>query len=279
MNTLHAIFLGLIQGLTEFLPISSSGHFVIIKEFLGIQEADITFSVILHFGTLVAVFAYYWEDVKSLLKEFFALIGQILKGKRPILIDPNRPQRTLLTMVIVGTIPIIIIGLIFEDPIKHLFENINFVGYTLIITGGLLWLSNHLLGGRKHIRDMRIKDAMIVGIFQGVAIMPGVSRSGSTIFAGLLRGLNRELATRFSFLLMMPAVLGATVLEAKDLIQGGLHIPNAMPTAIGFVVSAVSGYFAIRFLIRLLSKQKLHYFSFYCWGIGTVVITYSLFFR
>lgn len=282
MDILHAIFLGLIQGLTEFIPVSSSGHLVISRDILGVEEAGLAFDVILHLGTLVAVFTYYWKDILMLARDFFKLLCQLavypFVSAKPVLYSKRDPYRILLLMLIVATIPTALIGFLFSDLFKSLFDSVHFVGYTLLITGGILWLSNKMLRERKQMKDMTVWDAVVVGIMQGAAITPGISRSGTTIFGGLLRGFNRELATRFSFLLSIPAILGAVVLEGRHVIQGGAVVQEIIPVLFGFIAAALSGYFAIRFLIQLISKQKIHYFSYYCWGVGGTVILYSMFF-
>lgn len=280
MEILHAIFLGLVQGMTEFIPVSSSGHLVITRDILGIQEGGLAFDVMLHVGTLVAVFAYYWKDLWLLAKDFILLLCQLAAypfvSKKPKLCNANHPHRVLLLMLMAGSVPTALIGFIFNDLFKTLFESVYFVGYTLLITGTLLWMSNRMLQGRKRMQDMRLWDALVVGVLQGLAITPGISRSGSTIFAGLFRGFNRELATRFSFLLSVPAILGAVILEGRDVFEAGAGTDQLLPILAGFLVSAISGYFAIRFLIKLISQKKLHYFSYYTWALGLVIILYSM---
>jgi len=277
LDLLYAILLGILQGLTEFLPISSSGHLVIAQDIFNIQEADLAFDVILHVGTLVAVLVYYWRDVLNLISEFFILIGDFIKGKKPRLLDHSRPYRVLMIMIIIATIPTAIIGLVFDDLFSRLFESADFVGYALIVTGILLWIANSMVSGRKNIKNMTAWDAVTVGLVQGLAITPGISRSGSTIFAGLVRGLNRELATRFSFLLSIPAILGAVVLEGKDVFESASTVHEVVPVLAGFIAAAVSGYLAIHFLISVLQKKKLNYFSYYCWALGLMTILYTWF--
>ncbi len=277
MDFLYAILLGILQGLTEFLPISSSGHLVIAQDVFNIQEADLAFDIILHMGTLLAVLIYYWRDVLNLISEFFILIGDFIMGKKPKLLDYSRPYRVLMVMIIIATIPTAIIGLIFNDLFSQLFETADFVGYALIVTGILLWIANGIVSGRKNLKNMTAWDAVTVGLVQGLAITPGISRSGSTIFAGLIRGLNRELATRFSFLLSIPAILGAVVVEGKDVFESASTIHDVMPVLAGFVAAAVSGYLAIHFLISVLQKKKLNYFSYYCWALGILAILYTWF--
>lgn len=277
LDLFYAILLGILQGLTEFLPISSSGHLVIAQDIFNIQEADLAFDVILHLGTLVAVLVYYRQDVLKLVGEFFILIGDFVRGKKPRLLDYSRPYRVLMVMIIIATIPTAIIGLAFNDLFSRLFESADFVGYALIITGILLWIANGMVSGRKNIKSMTAGDALTVGLVQGLAITPGISRSGSTIFAGLIRGLDRELATRFSFLLSIPAILGALVVEGKDVFENASALHDVIPVLVGFIAAAVSGYLAIHFLISALQKRKLNYFSYYCWAVGILTILYTWF--
>lgn len=275
MNLIYAILLGILQGITEFLPISSSGHLVIAQQVFNVEEADVAFNVILHLGTLMAVLAYYWKDVLNLINEFILLLSEFIKGKKPKLFDSSKPYRILVVMIIIATLPTAAIGFIFKDLFVRLFETINFVGYALIITGILMWLSNRMVSGNKKLESMSTLDSITVGVAQGLALIPGISRSGSTIFAGLTRGLTRELATRFSFLLSIPAILGAVVLEGKNAFKGASAIHDVLPVLAGFVAAAVSGYFAIYLLISAFHKRKLHYFSYYCWIVGIFTILYS----
>lgn len=277
LSLLHAILLGILQGLTEFLPISSSGHLVIAQEVFNIEEADLAFDIILHLGTLVAVLIYYWRDVLNLISEFFVLLGEYIRGKKPKLLDHTRPYRVLMLMIIIATIPTAVIGLVFKDLFSQLFETADFVGYALIVTGIFLWIANGIVSGRKDLKSMTAWDAVTVGLIQGLAITPGISRSGSTIFAGLIRGFSRELATRFSFLLSIPAIVGAVVLEGKDAFEGASAIHEVMPVLAGFAAAAVSGYLAIHLLISALQNKKLNYFSYYCWTLGILTILYTWF--
>ena len=276
MNIIEAILLGILQGLTEFLPISSSGHLAIAQQIFTIEEADVAFDVMLHLGTLIAVLVYYRQDVLRLVSEFFLLISGWFRGQRPKLLDPDRPYRILMVMVVIATIPTAIIGLLLKDMFVSIFSRLNIVGFALIITGILLWLSNRIFGNRKKPENMSVSDAVWVGIVQSIAMVPGISRSGSTIFAGLLRGFTPELATRFSFLLSIPAILGAVVLEGKDIFSNASTFHDILPVTGGFFAAAVSGYLAIRVLITLLHKKKFNYFAYYCWGVGALVLIYTL---
>lgn len=277
LSFVYAIFMGILQGLTEFLPVSSSGHLVLLQQILGLEAMGLGFNIILHIGTLIAVIIYYRDDLFLLLKEFVCLCKDILaKGKPDIRANEHR---LLLVMLLIAILPTAAIGFIFNDLFESLFKTSYIIGYTLIITGIILWFSNYLPVGSKHAKDMTLKDALFVGLIQGAAITPGISRSGSTIFAGLAKGFTRDLATRFSFLLSVPAILAAVVLEGPEIIGEVSAIGNLLPVASGLVASAVSGYLAIDMLINLVKKQKLQYFSYYCWIVGGLTIVYHWIYR
>lgn len=276
LKVIYAVFLGLVQGLTEFLPVSSSGHLVAFQQIFNIEGASIAFDVALHLGTLVAVFAFYWRDIVSMVNEFFLWMGEILGLRKPIPFRQKDGHRTMMFMIIIASIPTAIIGFIFNDLFEKAFSSIGVVGFTLLITGVLLWITDKMIKGSKKANDISVGDAVTIGILQGLAITPGISRSGTTIFAGKLRGFNMELATKFSFLLSIPAILGAAILEGREVLKLGQGFEEGFPIFVGFIVAAVSGYFAIRFLVDLINKRKLYYFSYYCWTAGIIIVLYSL---
>lgn len=254
MEYVKAIILGLIQGLTEFLPVSSSGHLVLFQNLFGIQEATQAFSILLHLATLIAVFIYYWEDIWALICNPF--------------------QRTTV-LLIAGTLPTVIIALLFNDTFDAIFGKGKYIGFNFLITGCILLYADTRKGGRKKVRNMSIFDALVVGTMQGLAILPAVSRSGMTISACLTRGMDKENAARFSFLLSIPAILGAVVLTVKDIVTGEVALGDAVgmgPMAAGFIAAAVSGYFAIRFMVDIIKKGKLRWFSVYVFVLGAVLI-------
>ena len=254
MEYVKAIILGLIQGLTEFLPVSSSGHLVLFQNLFGIQEATQAFSILLHLATLIAVFIYYWEDIWSLIRNPF--------------------QRTT-ALLIAGTIPTVIIALLCNDTFDAIFGKGKFIGFNFLFTGLILLYADTRKGGRKRIRNMSIFDALVIGTMQGVAILPAVSRSGMTISTCLSRGMDKENAARFSFLLSIPAILGAVVLTVKDIVTGEVALDAAIgmgPMAAGFVAAAVSGYLAIRFMVDVIKKGRLKWFSVYVFLLGIVLI-------
>ncbi len=254
MDIIKVMVLGLIQGLTEFLPVSSSGHLVLFQNIFGIEEATQAFSILLHTATLIAVFIYYWKDIWALMRH---------------------PFQRMTALLIAGTIPTVIIALLFNDTFDSIFGGGKFIGFNFIFTGLILLYADSRKGGRKKVRNMSIFDALVVGLMQGIAILPAVSRSGMTISACLSRGMDRENAARFSFLLSIPAILGAMVLTIKDMLSGDVALVETfgvVPMIVGFVTAAVSGYLAIRFMVEVIKKGKLKWFSVYVFILGAVLI-------
>ena len=215
MTYLQAIILGLAQGLSEFLPISSSGHLALLQYFFGVDaEQVLPFAVLLHLGTLISVFIVYWNDIVELVKELGAVIKDIFTGKG-LRINAN-PTRRLGFMIIVATIPTAIIGLVFNDLFASLYLSLIAIGTGLVITGAILLIAEKMGKNNKGVKEMKFRHALFVGLMQGVAICPGISRSGSTLFGGLISGLNREFAVKFAFLISIPSILGSVIVEAPD---------------------------------------------------------------
>lgn len=274
MTYFSAIFLGLIQGIAEFLPISSSGHLAFFQEVVGIVngEENMFFDVLLHLGTLAAVFVAYWSEIKALILEFFTMIGvrKLPKGQKP-----DRLSRRMILFIILGTLPLFLV-LPVKDRVEGLYSNAIFIGCAFLITGLLLFLSDRFNHGNKDIKSASILDVLIVGVGQALATVPCISRSGTTISAGLSRGFGREFAVKFSFLLSIPAVLGANILSLIDAIQEGIDW-SLMPMYLaGVAVAAISGYLAIRLLKYISQKGSFGGFCYYCWGIGLVTLILSL---
>lgn len=275
MTFIKAIILGIVQGLTEFLPVSSSGHLAILENLMKVDEESVLFfAAMLHFGTLISIFMVYYKDILILFKEFFLIIFEIITGKG--LNIKKSHYRKLGLMIITASIPTAVIGLTFSDFFESLFTSITAVGIGLLITGTLLWLSEKIAKGNKNITSMKYIDAFIVGCFQAVAIAPGISRSGSTIVGSLFRGLNKELTVKFSFLISLPAVLGAGAIEFSNALGQGLNGISSSVLIAGVAAATVSGYAAIRFMIKLVTDKKLHYFSYYTWTLGIAIIVYSI---
>lgn len=275
MNIFESILLGLIQGLSEFLPISSSGHLALLQYFFGIEgESVLIFAVLLHFGTLIAVLIVYRKDIWELIIELGRAIKDIFTGKG-LNVNANENRR-LGYMIIVATIPVVIIGLLFNDFFKEAYTNILMIGICLIITGTFLWIAERQASGYKGIREMRFRDAVFVGVLQCIAMLPGISRSGATIVGGLFAGLNRELAVKFAFLISIPSVIGAVILETPAAIEQGLAGELLIPVIIGVVIAGISGFIAIKTMIKIVSNKKLFYFSFYTWIVGIAIVTYLI---
>lgn len=274
MSIIQALILGIFQGVAEFLPISSSGHLALLQHLFDIKEGNLFFTEMLHFGTLISIFIVYFKDIMRIIYEIIILIGNILKGRRKKLTVHQR----LGLFVLIGSIPTAIIGLTFEDFFESLYTSILPIGIAFIVTGFLLFIAEKNTYQNKGIKEMTIKDSLIVGTFQGVAIIPGISRSGSTIVASLFRGLNKSLATEYSFLLALPATFGAFLLGIIDVLKNdSSSVMINTPLIIGVAISAIVGVFSIKILIKLLKNNKLHYFSYYLWTIGVITIISQLF--
>lgn len=275
MTYFSSMFLGLIQGLAEFLPISSSGHLAIFQNIFGLISAeadDMFFDVLLHLGTLLAVFVAYWRDIKALVLEFFTMVHL---RKLPDGQKPDRLSRRMIAFLIIGTLPLFLIMPI-KDKVEVLYSNNFFIGFALLVTGLLLFVSDRMNHGNKDLRSASILDVILVGVGQAIAVVPGLSRSGTTISAGLARGFDREFAVKFSFLLSIPAVLGANILSFIDAVEAGIDW-SLMPVYLaGVAVAAVSGYLAIRLLKYISQKGSFGGFAYYCWGAGLVTLLLSL---
>lgn len=271
MSVFMAFILGLIQGVAEFLPISSSGHLSIAQNLLGLQavgEEHLFFDVLLHLGTLFAVFVFYWQDILSMIREFFLGVGDLARGTTP---NPVPAGRRLVLLVIVGTLPLFLI-LPIKDKVENLYYNTVFIGIALLITGVLLWLSDRCRRGKKTERNTTVLDALLIGLAQAVATLPGISRSGMTITAGCFRGLDRRFAVRFSFLLSIPAVLGANILDLADAAKEGIDWSQLPVYAVGIVTAAVSGYLCLKLIRFIADKGKFGAFAYYCWFAGAVTL-------
>jgi undecaprenyl-diphosphatase len=274
MNVLQAIILGIVQGLTEFLPVSSSGHLAITQLLLRIPEDRIFFlTVMLHVGTLFSVMVVYWTDLTHIVVECIKMCADLLNKKGAGL---DNEYRRLGVFIIVGTIPTGIMGLLLKDVFSAFYTSRLVIGFSLIITGSLLWFAERSQRMKtselKPLSRMSWKNALTVGVFQGFAITPGISRSGATIAGALLQGINKETATRYSFLLSFPAILAATLLETKEAMAFGMGDVTFPVLMAGIAASFVAGIFAIRTLINLIKKERLFYFSYYTWAAGTVII-------
>ncbi len=253
LNVLEAVILGIIQGLAEFLPISSSGHLVLAQSLLKMEEPAMAFDVMLHLGTLVPVLIIYRKDVWKLIKN---------------------PFQKLTVMLIFGTLPAVVAALLFGDWFESLFNGGTLLWPGFFITGVLLLLADRMQGGRKQVKNMAPIDALIIGCVQAVAIIPGISRSGSTVTASLTRKLDRKAAAKYSFLLSIPAILGAAVLQVKDMLGGEdiLGDITLLPVVMGTLAAMLTGYLAITFMIKLIEKSNLKVFSYYVFALGAILL-------
>ena len=276
MSVILALFLGLVQGIAEFLPISSSGHLSILQNLFRMEyseERHLLFDVLLHLGTLVSVTAVYRKEIMEMITDGleYLRLKSDSNSDEPVSLKP--PGRALL-FVMIGTLPLIFVIFI---PVSRLFFNTFFIGFALIVTGCILFVaSRHIKEGNKTDKTMTMTDAILIGLAQAVAVLPGLSRSGTTISVGLARGLTGAFAVRFSLLLSIPAVLGATIVSVYRAISGGADFYLLPIYLAGFVVAAGVGFFAIQLLRRLMANKLFGNFAYYCWGIGLITIIWSL---
>ena len=274
-----AAFMGFVQGVAEFLPISSSGHLSLMQYFFGFEEVDNLFNILLHFATLIAVCVVYWKDIVGMVLEFFRGLASLFskRGSREVSRPPE--ARRLVLLVILGTLPLALVVPI-EDYVEKLGNSPIFVAVALLVTGFILFFSDRMARGKKNGRTATVADALLVGVAQAFATVPGLSRSGCTISAGMLRGFDRKFAVRYSFLLSLPAVLGATLLKVvKTISEGGIDTALLPKYLIGMVVAGVVGYFSIRLVQLLADKGKFGKFSIYCWIAGVVALVAAIVIR
>ncbi|MFD1395899.1 undecaprenyl-diphosphate phosphatase [Kroppenstedtia eburnea] len=255
MDWLEATVLGIIQGLTEFLPVSSTGHLYLGRHLFGLDEAGLFLDTMLHLGTLLAVLAVYREEVTAVLKDPFGPMGRLL---------------------VAGTIPTVIIGLAFKDFFEEISETGVTIGWEFLVTGWILWLSdNWKRHGHKGLEEISYTDAVFIGTFQGAAILPAISRSGLTIAAALFRRIDKSTAAHFSFFLSIPAIAGALLLQFVDLMSGQTQVLPLSSLLMATLMSALFGYLAVRWMINLLKRGSLKIFAAYVWGLGLVVLFFQ----
>jgi undecaprenyl-diphosphatase len=280
MNIEHTVFLGIIQGLTEFLPISSSGHLVIFQHLVGLKDPELLLDISLHIGTLLAIFIFFWSDIRAMVAECGAYLGNLVWKTKPAdlplkgmngQVDEARelPYARLTFWVLLGVIPTAVIGIAFRQLFREMFGSTLVVGIMLMITGTILGASRLIPDRAMKKKNIGMFTALAVGLAQGVAITPGISRSGITIVCGLLCGLDRELAGRFSFLISIPAIIGALVMQF-DMTELG-EIGYA-PFVTGIFISFVTGLIALKITMNYVKKGKLHYFLPYCFLAGIVAL-------
>ena len=267
MTYLQAIILGLVQGIAEFLPISSSGHLKIFEKLLGLPNLEtdyIFFDVLLHLGTLIAVLIVYHRVIARLLREAFTMVH--IRQARPGE-EPDGPMRRMIVLILVSLLPLFVI-LPIKDHLEKLGSNYLVVGLMLMVTGLALYLCDHFPKGKKTEREMTIWDALIVGVAQACAVMPGLSRSGMTISAGSARGLDRSFAVQFSFLMSIPTIIAAVLLQLIDAVKAGIDASLLPKYLVGVVIAAASGVASMRLLQFIARRSRFGGFAYYCWGAG-----------
>ena len=269
MDFFQAVVLGLIQGLTEFLPISSSGHLVLFQHLFGFKESMLAFDLVLHWATLLAVFVYFKKDLIYLIDHFFRFAAGLLQGKSPADLFRQYPGARVSLLIVVASIPTGVIGVLFKDAMEALFKDFGSLGIQWLIMGAVLVYSSRHDKGTRTLEEMGVGTALLIGLAQGVAIIPAVSRSGLTICAAFWMGIEKKAAARFSFLIGIPAILAAGLMELRH----GLGATGvaAFPLAAGFMVSLIAGYLSIAFLLNLIQRDKLHIFGYYSWFMAAVV--------
>jgi undecaprenyl-diphosphatase len=261
LTIIQGFILGLVQGLTEFLPMSSSGHLVLFQKLFGLSEGTMTFDIAVHLATLAGVFIVLKDEIAVILK---------------------KPLGRLTLLIITGTIPTLIIGALFSNVFEKLFQSGRTLGLEFIFTGLILWYAESVRSKNKELEKTTYTDAAIIGVAQGIAILPAVSRSGLTLAGALFRGLNREFALKFSFLMSIPAILAASAKDGYDIIKAssGFSLDIGItPLLIGMVTAAISGYLAIKFMLRVFSKASLKVFSYYVFALGILVLIDQIFFK
>lgn len=289
MTLINAVILGIIQGLAEFLPISSSGHLAILEEVLKVKNAGMFFDVMLHLGTLVAIFIAYWSDIKKLVAEgimivrdaiinFFRFFYNITHRQKPksYIHIVHSPYRKFVMLIIVSTIPTGIIGVVFKDVVSSASSSLLIVGICLLITGIILLVSDVLPAGNKRPNQVGYTQAGIIGVVQGLATLPGISRSGSTITACLLCGFDKSFAVKYSFIMSIPAVLGAVVLELKDFAELTIEKAELLYYGIGTLLAAIVGYICIKTMLVVVRGKKFRYFAYYCFVVGAFAIIWHI---
>jgi len=274
MEPLQSVMLGIIQGLTEFLPVSSSGHLVLLQNLFGIREPELLFDISLHVGTLIAIFIVFYREIRNILQTLLCLPALIKSSGNLKSLFADNEEIRIAVLIIIGSIPTAILGILFHKIVDQIFGSVWIVGAMLLLTGTLLWFTKQISAEGRPLIKVGIRDALMIGLIQGLAIMPGISRSGSTISIALFLGINREIAGRYSFLLSIPAILGAMILGLDSTI-----IRTDIPVKIillGTVTAGIVGYIALKILLRIVKQGHLHYFAPYCWLLGAATLIRSL---
>ncbi|MEX0648210.1 MAG: undecaprenyl-diphosphate phosphatase [Balneolaceae bacterium] len=269
MELLQSILLGILQGITEFLPVSSSGHLALARAFLGRDlEPGITFEIVVHFGSFCSIAVYYRRKITEIIKDLFSsLTPDGLKSGR----YKSDSNTRLSFFILLSMIPAMIVGFTMKDTIESMFVNPLFVSMMLLATGTFLFSTKFVKHPKKDVNAWR---GILMGFAQALAILPGISRSGSTISVGLFTGVNRVKVANFSFLMVLPVLAGAMLLEVNEIMENGIETAAVVSLFAGFLASFISGYVSLTYLIILLKREKFHYFSYYCWALGVFGIFY-----
>jgi len=274
MEFFHGVILAVIQGLTEFLPVSSSGHLVIFQNFFDLKESMVSFDISVHFGTLLAVIVIFRKEIQDIIISLFSFLKSFIQRNHSLACINQDSDAKLAFLIITGSIPTGIIGLGFHNLADRLFSSIILTGIMLIITGFFLWGTKNIKNNNKTVENFSIKGALLIGLIQGIAILPGISRSGSTIATGIFLGLNRKTAAKYSFLLSVPAIAGAEILNLKS-----LYAAPALPlkiTLASIFTSFAVGVCSLKLLLYFVKQGRLHYFSPYCWFAGGAALFYGI---
>lgn len=287
MNLIEAIFMGILQGITEFLPVSSSGHLAILKNLIGLKDVGLAFDILLHVGTLIAVFVAFWKDIVELIVNGFGILGdwsvnaaRFLKNLTVKEKDKKleykkvlkTPYRRFVMLVIVSSIPTAIMGILFNDSIENMGKVLLIPGICLLITGVLLLIADRLPSGTDDAETASYKKSFVIGVCQGFATLPGISRSGTTITACLASGFKKEFAVKYSFIMSIPVIMGAAVLEIPDLASESLKASEIANYIVGMAFAAVVGYICIKTMLKIVKDKKFFGFSIYCFIMGIFAI-------
>ncbi|MBR5323170.1 MAG: undecaprenyl-diphosphate phosphatase [Clostridia bacterium] len=275
MNIFLAILYGIIQGIAEFLPISSSAHLAIAQNMFGMENLEasyFTFDILLHFGTLVAVFIVYYKDIFALVPAVFTMLGKVFKGKFKL--SEYTETEKFVIFVIIATLPLFV-GVLFKDYVEAIGNYTKIIGGILLFNGLVLFISDKLEKGTITLDNTKPLHALFIGLCQMCALVPGLSRSGSTITGGLFMGFKRELAVKFSFIMSIPAILGANILSLTDIAENPIAKTDIVPYVAGTVAAAVVGVLAMKLLIYISKKSNFRMFSYYCWGVGILAIIFG----
>lgn len=278
MSVLEAIFLGILQGLTEFIPVSSSGHLVLAQRVLGLEEGVFTFDVMVHLATALSVILVLRKDIGRIILDLAAAYKDILPMRRT---RAGNPGVKLTMLIIAGSIPTFLMAILFKDFFEGLYVTGKSIGIEFIATGVLLWYAETVRNSGKGLGKMSYTDSVFIGFMQGTAILPAISRSGATIAGALIRGLKRDFAAKFSFLISLPAILGAAVFELIKLVDGGPGLSSVLQpeVVLGFLAALISGYLAVRFMLKVISTGSLKGFAYYVFLVGSIVLVDQIFFN